>query len=77
MIAKKVRVSDKGQIAIPVDVRKEAGIRTGDDLILVQEGNKILLEKSENVARRVKDDFYDLLKHSERNGGKAVRRQSR
>jgi len=66
MLAKKVRVSDKGQVAIPVDVRREVGIRTGDDLILIQEGDKILLEKSEKIAKKVKDDFSDLLKHSEK-----------
>ena len=66
MLARKVRVSDKGQVAIPVDVRRDAGIRTGDDLILIQAGDKILLEKSEKIAKRIKDDFSDLLKHSEK-----------
>lgn len=65
MIAKKVRVSEKGQIALPVDVRREAGIKQGDDLFLIQKGNKILLEKSERVAERIAGDFSDLLKHSE------------
>ena len=70
MLTKKVKVSDKGQIAIPVDVRRRAGIETGDDLILVQEGERIMLEKSEKIASSVRDNFFDLLKHSEKTAKK-------
>lgn len=63
MIVKTIKVTDKGQISIPIDIREVARIRTGDDLIIVQEGSKILLEKPENIIR---DDFRDLLKHSEK-----------
>jgi len=66
MLVKTVKVSDKGQIAIPVDVREETGIETGDELVLVQEGKKILLELSQNVSKSVKEDFSDLLKLSEK-----------
>ncbi len=62
MIIKTIKVTDKGQILIPIDIRDLAGIATGDELIIIQEGSKILLEKPENILR---DDFKDLLKHSE------------
>ena len=62
MIVKTIKVTDKGQISIPIDIRSLAGIETGDELIIIQEGSKILLEKPENILR---DDFKDLLKHSE------------
>lgn len=62
MLVKTIRVSDKGQISIPIDIRELAGIETGDELVILQEGTKILIEKPENI---VKDDFKDLLKHSE------------
>lgn len=62
MIVKTIKVSDKGQISIPIDIRELAGIDTGDELIIAQEGSKIMLEKSENI---IKDEFKDLLKHSE------------
>lgn len=63
MIVKTVKVSDKGQISIPIDIRELAGINTGDELIVIQEGSKILIEKPNNI---IKDDFKDLLKHSEK-----------
>ena len=60
-----VKVSDKGQIAIPVDIREEAGIERGDELVILESSGRILLEKSEKVSAKVKDDFKDLLKISE------------
>ncbi|MFH1505921.1 MAG: AbrB/MazE/SpoVT family DNA-binding domain-containing protein [archaeon] len=62
MIIKTVRVSEKGQIAIPRDVREMIGIKKGDDMLLIQDQGKILLEKT---PEKLKDDFKDLLKHSE------------
>ncbi len=57
---KKVKVSDKGQISIPVDVQRKAGIRKGDELLLIWKGRKILLEKSEKVAKKLEDDLDDM-----------------
>ena len=44
-------------------MRDFAGINTGDELIVIQEGTKILIEKPNNIIR---DDFKDLIKHSEK-----------
>ncbi|MDP2906783.1 MAG: AbrB/MazE/SpoVT family DNA-binding domain-containing protein [Nanoarchaeota archaeon] len=65
MIVKTVKVSDKGQIAIPQEIREEAGIKKGEELIIVQDNGTILLEKATKVAARMKDDFKDLLRFSE------------
>jgi len=62
---KTVKVSEKGQIAIPADVRESIGISQGDTLILVQEEKRILLQKAEHLGKEVKDEFKHLLKHSE------------
>ena len=59
METKIVRVTDKGQISIPVDFRSSVGISTGDELLVVRNGGKILIEKVKEF------DFRDLLKHSE------------
>ena len=55
-----VKVTGKGQISIPVDIRKSAGISDGDELLIIRENGTILIKKVE------KDDFKDLLKPSER-----------
>jgi AbrB family looped-hinge helix DNA binding protein len=61
-----VKVSDKGQIAIPQSVRERMRIKKGDSLVLFQLEDGILLEKSERVESRMKDDFKDLVKFSEK-----------
>lgn len=63
MIVKTVKVTGKGQISIPVEIRDAAGIETGDELIVIQENSKILLEKP---VRILKDEFSFMLKHSEK-----------
>jgi len=62
MFVKTVKVSDKGQIAIPTEIRELTGISKGDTLIMIQENGKILLERE---SKKLKEDFSDLLKHSE------------
>jgi len=63
---KTVKVSDKGQIAIPQDIREIMNISKGDDLLLFQVDGKILLEKAKSVEKNIKDDFKDLIKFSEK-----------
>ncbi len=65
MSIKTVKVSEKGQIAIPRDVRESAGIRKGDELILFQENETILLQKMQKVAKGLRGEFDYLVKHSE------------
>ena len=65
MIVKTIKVSEKGQIAIPQSIREEVGIDKGDDLIIVQDNGRILLEKAKKISTKMIDDFKDLLKFSE------------
>jgi len=60
METKIIKVTDKGQISIPVEIRKSIGINIGDELIAIREGKTLYLKKIK------KDDFSDLLKHSEK-----------
>jgi AbrB family looped-hinge helix DNA binding protein len=57
---KKVRVSDKGQISIPVDLQKEMGIKKGDDILLIRKGDKIVLEKPSKVIELLEEQFADV-----------------
>ena len=62
---KTIRVSEKGQIAIPQAVRDSLGIHQGDELVMIQLDNKILLEKLQKIEQKLRDDFKDILKFSE------------
>ena len=44
-------------MAIPVDIRKSAGINRGDEIVLIQNKGKILIEKSGQAAKKFEDDF--------------------
>ena len=65
MEIKTVRVSDKGQIAIPASIRESIGIDKGDELLLVESEGKILIEKSDKLSQSIKDNFEDILKYNE------------
>jgi AbrB family looped-hinge helix DNA binding protein len=66
MNIKTVTVSEKGQIAIPLDVREAIGLQKGDEMILLQVDGRIMLEKSDNASKALKDEFAPLLKASEK-----------
>ena len=52
-----VRVGDQGRIVIPARVREKLGIVAGDELVARVEGGRLLLEKRENVLRRLRERF--------------------
>lgn len=62
---KKVKVTDKGQISIPVEVQRKIGITKGDELLLIAKGERIVLEKLGRVAELLEDEFADLQAISE------------
>ena len=59
METKIIKVTDKGQISLPVSIRESLSIKRGDELIVTISDDKILIKKIK------KDDFSDLLNLSE------------
>jgi len=57
---KKVKVSDKGQISIPMEIQREVGIKKGDELLLIRKGQKIVLEKPGRIVEVLNDELADL-----------------
>ena len=62
---KKVKVSDKGQISLPIEIQREVGIKKGDELLLIRKGQKIVLEKPRALMEVLEDEFADLQDISE------------
>lgn len=50
-----VKVSSRGQIVIPENVREDLNIEEGTKLILVEENGKIILEKEETFLKELKE----------------------
>ncbi len=55
-----IKVTDKGQISLPIKIRESLHINKGDELIVTQSNDSVIMKK----LRR--EDFSDLLKHSEK-----------
>lgn len=69
-IIKTVKVSDKGQIAIPKDLRKKINLKKGETLIIACRGKDLLLKKPNYLFkfRKLSDEELEkkaLLKLSE------------
>ena len=60
-----VRVSSKGQIVIPKEVRKRHRLGRDTDLVLLESGDALVLRKKADVERILKDEFAPFLRASE------------
>lgn len=60
-----VKVSSKGQIVIPKEVRKRHRLGRDTDLLLVESGDALVLRKKADVERLLKDEFALLLRASQ------------
>ncbi len=60
METKIIKVTDKGQISLPVGIRDSLNIKHGDELIITKNEDTIIIKKVK------KEDFSYLLKHSEK-----------
>lgn len=52
-----MRLGKQGRLVIPAVLRRALGLRPGDRLIARQEGDRIVLEKREEILSRVKRRF--------------------
>lgn len=52
------KVTSKGQVTIPVDIRKKLGIREGDKVLFIEEGNKIVIMNSTLMALKEAQEAF-------------------
>jgi len=64
MQAKTVRVSEKGQLAIPVEIRRAMRLRKGSEILILFDGEKMLLARADRAADALLREFDDLLQAS-------------
>jgi len=60
-----VRVSSKGQIVIPKEVRVRHRLGRGTDLVLLESGDALVLRKTADVEGILTDEFAPLLRAAE------------
>jgi len=71
MQTKTVRLSAKGQLAIPVGMRRAMGLRTGSELLVLFDGEKLLLTRADKAASTLLREFEDLV-HASAETAKAL-----
>ena len=47
------KVTSKGQITIPHDIRKKMALKTGDKIIFLEENGKVYFQNSASVALKI------------------------
>lgn len=56
MDLKTIKLSEKGQISIPKDIRKGMHLKKGDKLVLIAKGDKLILQKAESLMKKLSID---------------------
>ena len=49
------KVSSKGQVVIPLDMRK--GLKEGDKLVVMRNGEQIILKKAKDFDKNIEEDL--------------------
>ncbi|MBR5508542.1 MAG: AbrB/MazE/SpoVT family DNA-binding domain-containing protein [Lachnospiraceae bacterium] len=44
------KVTSKGQITIPIEIRRKLGLKEGDKVLFIEEGDKIMIMNSTLIA---------------------------
>lgn len=52
------KVTSKGQITIPVEIRNKLGIKEGDKVLFVEEGSRIFMVNSTLMALKEAQDAF-------------------
>ena len=57
------KMSSKGQIVIPVEMRE--GIKEGEKLVIIRNNNQIIIEKVEQISKSIEQDLIFAKKTEE------------
>ena len=52
MDLKTIKLSEKGQISIPKDIREGMHLKKGDKLVLVAKGDRLILQKADSFLKK-------------------------
>ncbi len=52
------KITMRGQITIPVDIRKKLGVKDGDKVVFVEENGRIVMENAAMVALKTAQDAF-------------------
>ena len=53
MDLKTIKLSEKGQISIPKEIRKEMNLKKGDKLVMISKDEKLILQKADKLLKNL------------------------
>ena len=54
------KISSQNQITLPGDVRKKLGVKPGDKVIFIEEGDKVVIRSLRDLTCEVVEGFKDF-----------------
>jgi len=61
-----VKLTSKGQLVIPQEIREELKLKEGDKLMLLKENGTVLLKPVKQMGREVEEELADMKLAAER-----------
>jgi AbrB family looped-hinge helix DNA binding protein len=52
------KITTRGQITIPAEIRKKLGVRDGDKVIFIEENGRIIMENAAMIALKNAQDAF-------------------
>lgn len=68
MELKTIKISEKGQISIPKEMRKELKLKKGDKLAILTKGEQIIVQKADSLLKKLNiedESFHNMLASEE------------
>jgi len=62
------KLSSKGQVVIPEEVRNSLGLKTGDQFVVIGKGDAVIIKR---ISEPLFDQFEDLLVEAQKQAKKA------
>mgnify|MGYP001499073828 CR=1 FL=1 len=62
---KTISITDKGQICIPKDMRNEANIKEGEQLVLIAKKGILILKKSSEILKELEESIGTMIASEE------------
>ena len=44
------KITSRGQVTIPIEIRKKLGVKEGDKIIFIEDGNRIVVANAAKIA---------------------------
>ena len=61
------KITSKGQVTIPNEIRKKLGVDTGDKLAFIEDNGMVVVVKADDYERRARlNSYIELLRKSEK-----------